>query len=163
MTIRSVLACLFVILAAPPLMRAADQPAPTAEPGRAAQAGPDDDKMTELELRMDKIGKAYRRRLKKQVSDPSFNASSLNLVSVMQDAIREAAELTPAKADDLPDDQKAKFMEDFKAGIKGMQDEYDRLADALTAGKNDEAVKIVAEIDALEKKDHKQFKKPKND
>ena len=44
-----------------------------------------------------------------------------------------------------------------------MQDEFTKLADAVTAGKNDDAVKIVAEIDALEKKDHKEFRKPKND
>jgi soluble cytochrome b562 len=162
MKFRPVLACLFAIQALAPLIRAADDPAPASTAPAAAPADPDDDKKTELELRMDKIGKAYR-RLKKQVADPSQNASSLNLLSVMQDAIREAADLTPAKADDLPDDQKAKFIEDYKAGIKGMQEEYDKLADALTAGKNDEAAKIIAEIDALEKKDHKEFKKPKKD
>jgi hypothetical protein len=44
-----------------------------------------------------------------------------------------------------------------------MQDEFSMLADALSAGRNEDAVKIVAEIGELEKKDHKEFKKPKKD
>ncbi len=43
-----------------------------------------------------------------------------------------------------------------------MQDQFDKLSDALSAGKNDDAVKIVADMDALEKKEHKQFRKPKD-
>ena len=41
-----------------------------------------------------------------------------------------------------------------------MQDEFAKLRDALTAGKNDDATKIVAEILDLEKKDHKEFRRP---
>jgi nucleoside-triphosphatase THEP1 len=81
----------------------------------------------------------------------------------MQDAAKEAIDLTPAKAADIPEDQRAKFMDDFKAGIRGMQDEFTRLADALRAGKNEDAAKIVDEIGDLEKKDHKEFRKPKKD
>jgi hypothetical protein len=130
-------------------------PTPTAAPA-------DDEKKTDLEVRMDHMGRAYR-KLKKQVADPAQNASSLKLLATMQEAAKEALEFTPEKAADLPADQQAKFEDDFKAGIKGMQDEFAKLSDALTAGKNDDAVKIVAEIDALEKKDHKEFRKPKKD
>ena len=111
---------------------------------------------------MDRVGKAFR-KLKKQVADPAQNASSLQLLSTMQDAMKEAVNLTPAKAADLPVDQRPKFIEDFKVGIKGMQDEFSKLADALSAGRNADAVKIVDEIGDLEKKDHKEFKKPKKD
>ena len=48
----------------------------------------------------------------------------------------------------------------LQAGIKGMQDEFTKLGDALTAGKNDDAAKIVADILALEKKDHGDFRRP---
>jgi hypothetical protein len=128
----------------------------------APAASSDDEKKTDPEVRMDHIGRAYR-KLKKQIADPAQNDSSLKLIATMQQAAKEALEFTPAKAADLPADQQAKFEEDFKAGIQGMQDEFTKLADAVSAGKNDDAVKIVAEIDALEKKDHKEFRKPKND
>ncbi len=135
--------------------------APAVTPAPAA-ASDDDEKKTDLEVRMEHMGRAYR-KLKKQVADPAQNGASLKLLATMQQSAKEALEFTPAKAADLPADQQAKFEEDFKAGIQGMQDEFTKLADALTAGKNDDAVKIVAEIDALEKKDHKEFRKPKKD
>jgi soluble cytochrome b562 len=134
-------------------------PAGTTSP---AAAPADTEKKTDLEVRMDNMGRAYR-KLKKQVADPTQNASSLALLATMQKAATEALDFTPAKAADLPQDQQAKFVDDFKAGLQGMQDEFTKLSDALTAGKNDDAVKIVAEIDALEKKDHKEFRKPKKD
>jgi soluble cytochrome b562 len=140
-----------------------DAPAPSSQPAAAAPsapaAAPADEKKTDLDLRMDRVSKAFR-KLRKQISDPTQNASSLALLSTMQGALAEAIDLTPEKAADVPADQKAKFIDDYKAGIKGMQDEFTKLGDALTAGKNDDAAKIVADIFALEKKDHKDFRRP---
>lgn len=110
-------------------------------------------------MRMDKVGKAFR-KLRKQVADPAQNAASLELVGKIQAALKEAEDLTPAKADDVPADQRAKFVSDFQAGIKAMEDEFTKLNGALTAGKNTDATAIVAEIFDLEKKDHKEFKRP---
>ena len=172
MKIRPALTWLAVLpILSPALTFAQDSASPPAAPTPAAATpavvpaqppAPDDEKKTDLEMRMDRMGRAFR-KLKKQVADPAQNASSLLLVGKMQDALKESLEFTPEKAADLPDDQKAQFVEDFKAGIKGMQDTVAKLSDALTAGKNDEAVKIVADMDALEKKDHKEFRKPKKD
>jgi soluble cytochrome b562 len=140
----------------------ATPPPPTTAPAAAAAAAAPAEKKTELELRMDRVGKAFR-KLRKQVADPTQNASSLELLTTMEDAIKEALDFTPAKAEDLPEDQRAKFEEDFKAGIKGMQDEFAKLRDALTAGNNADAAKIVADIVDLEKKDHKEFRRPEKD
>jgi hypothetical protein len=163
MKIRPSLAWLLALPILAPAMSYGQVPPPTpAGSSTPAVAPADDDKKTDLEVRMDHMARAYR-KLKKQVADPAQNAASLQLVATMQNAAKEALEFTPAKAADLPADQQAKFEEDFKAGIQGMQDEFTKLSDALTAGKNDDAVKIVADIDALEKKDHKEFRKPKKD
>jgi protein-disulfide isomerase len=167
MKIRSSLAWLLAVPLLAPFPSFAQTTPPTpagtsAGTSAAPAASSDDEKKTDLEVRMDHMGRAYR-KLKKQIADPAQNDSSLKLIATMQQAAKEALEFTPAKAADLPADQQAKFEEDFKAGIQGMQDEFTKLADAVTAGKNDDAVKIVAEIDALEKKDHKEFRKPKND
>jgi soluble cytochrome b562 len=164
MKIRASLTALAFLL---PVLSRADTPAspPPAAPPAApnvAPAAPDDDKKTDLEMRMDRMNKAFR-KLRKQVADPAQNASSLELVATMQTAATESLDLTPAKAADLPADQQAKFVDDYKAGIKGMLDEFTKLSAALTAGKNDDAAKIVAEIFDLEKKDHKEFRKPKKD
>jgi soluble cytochrome b562 len=165
MKIRTVLAWLAAIQFLPPVMLLADEPPATPAPAAAVPTpavSTDTEKKTDLELRMDRISKAFR-KLRKQVADPTQNASSLTLVSQMQAAVTEAADLTPEKADDVPPDQRAKFMDDYKAGIKGMQDEFAKLADALTAGRNDDAVKLVSDIAALEKQDHKDFRRPPKD
>jgi hypothetical protein len=167
MKIRPSLAWLLALPVLAPSLSFAQTTPPTPAGSSAgtsvAPAAPaDDEKKTDLEVRMDHMGHAYR-KLKKQIADPTQNGSSLKLIATMQQAAKEAVEFTPAKAADLPSDQRAKFEEDFKAGVQGMQDEFTKLADAVTAGKNGDAVKIVAEIDALEKKDHKEFRKPKKD
>ena len=153
-------------LALMPLWASADDapassppPSAVAAPAAAAAAAPADEKKTDLDLRMDRMAKAFR-KLRKQVSDPTQNASSLALLATMQAALAEAVDLTPEKAADVPADQKDKFIADYKAAIKGMQDEFTKLGDDLTAGKNDDAAKLVAEILALEKKDHGDYRRP---
>lgn len=147
-----------------PLARAVDAPmTPTPQaPAEAVPAPKVEEKKTDLEVRMDRIGKAYR-KLRKQVADPAQNASSLELIATIQAAAKEAVEFTPAKAQDLPEDQRAKFEEDFKAGINQLQDLFSKLKDAIAAGKNDDAVKIVGQITDLEKKEHKEFRRPEKD
>lgn len=162
MKTRFALVLFLALPASMPLLMADDQAIVPPPPTAAPAAVPDQEKKTELEVRMGRVGKAFR-KLRKQVADPTQNASSLELLSTMQAAMKEAEALTPAKAQDLPEDQRAKFVEDFKSGIMAMEDEFAKLSDALTAGKNDDAVKIVAEIQDLEKKDHKEFKRPDKD
>jgi soluble cytochrome b562 len=168
---RSALACLAASLILSPILAVADDapaastpaapasPAVPAASAAPAAAAPDTEKKTDLDLRMDKVSKAFR-KLRKQVADPTQNASSLALLGTMEDALKEAVDLTPEKADDVPADQRAKFIEDYKSGIQGMLDELAKVGDALTAGKNDDAAKMIADIIALEKKDHTSFRRP---
>jgi soluble cytochrome b562 len=161
MKLRSPLTWLLAVPMLMPVLCVAQTGAPTPQPAVTAPAAADE-KKTELELRMDRMGKAFR-KLRKQVADPAQNASSLQLVATMQDAAKEAMDLTPAKAEDIPDGQKAKFMADFKAGIQDLRDQLAKLSDALAAGKNDDATKIVGDMFSLEKKDHKEFRRPEKD
>jgi len=152
------------ILALPllfPLISKADAPA---APATAAPVAPKqgEEKKTELEMRMDRIGKAMR-KLRKQVADPAQNGSSLQLIAAMQDGAKEALQFTPAKAEDLPADQRPKFDEDFRAGINQLIDKLSALKDAVAAGKNDDAAKMVAGILDFEKKEHKEFRRPEKD
>jgi acyl-CoA reductase-like NAD-dependent aldehyde dehydrogenase len=168
MKFRSALALLLACPVISTVLSATDTAATPASPPPAGStpaaqaAGPENEKKTDLEVRMDRMGKAFR-KLKKQVADPAQNESSLELLATMEDAANEAIGFTPEKAEDIPVDQRAKFVEDFKAGVRAMQDEFAKLRAALTAGKNDDAVRIVAEMVDLEKKDHKEFRRPEKD
>jgi len=157
MKIRTVLSLLAAAFIVSPLLRAQDAMTP---PPAAPAASGDSEEKTDLDKKMDVVSKNLR-KLKKQASDSTKNDSSLELLATMQGALKDALDMTPAKAADLPDDQKTKFMTDYKAGLNGMMDEFTKLGTALKAGNNDDAVKIVAEIEDLEKKDHKSFRKAK--
>lgn len=168
MKLRRFSSLLLAFPALSPLLAAQDMsstpPPPTTAPAApAAQpSAPAEEKKTDLDLRMDKISKAFR-KLRNQVADPTQNASSLQLIGTMQAAAKEALTLTPEKAQDIPADQQAKFMADYQAGIKQLQDLLSKLQDDLTAGKNDDAVKIISDLRALEKKDHQEFRRPEKD
>jgi soluble cytochrome b562 len=150
--------CLATTLALGPVLRAQDAMAPA--PAAMPAAAPDKEVKTELDTKMGRMSRALR-ALKKQASDATMNESSLKLVASIVAGTKASMDLTPAKAADLPEDQKAKFIADYKAGLQGMLDELSLLEGAFKAGDNAGAVKLIADIEALEKKDHKQFRKPK--
>jgi soluble cytochrome b562 len=154
-TLARALALLLALTLVSASVLAADSPPPA--PGTGAPA---EEKKTDLETKMDKIGKAFR-KLRKQVADPAQNASSLDLVATMLAGASDAATLTPAKAADLPEDQRAAFLEHYEDGIKDLQDRLTKLQSALQAGNNADAAAQVNDIFDFEKKEHKEFKKPK--
>lgn len=114
---------------------------------------------TELEEKMDLMGGAWR-KVKRQVADASKNAETLMFVAKVRTAAEEAGKLTPAMAADVPTGDRVKFITDYQAGMQKLVGELGKLEAALKAGKNDDAVKLVAEIGALQKAGHKAFKRP---
>lgn len=162
--IRTILIPLAVVLAATPLLRSADAPSTSeAAPGPApAQTSPKKNHpSTELEDRMDEMGNAFK-KLRRQVSDPTKNASSLELVAKLRAGSEKAIKLTPAKAADLPEADRPKFIADFREGIKHLQGSIGKLEDALKANQNEEAAKILKELGAEQKEGHKKFMRPQD-
>jgi len=98
---------------------------------------------------MEKMGGAFR-KLKRQIADPTQNAASLQLVATIRAAAEEASRLTPAKSADVPAADRAKFEADYQAKMKNFTVELGKL----------EAVKLVADLGALQKAGHKEFKRP---
>lgn len=108
---------------------------------------------------MDSMSQAWK-KLKRQAADATKNAESLQLVATLRSAAEEAAKLEPAKAADVPVADRAKFVAEYRVGIKKLIAALTQLETALQAGKNDEADKLVADIGALQKAGHKEFKRP---
>jgi soluble cytochrome b562 len=150
---------LLALTFAGPLVRAQDSGAPA--PAAAPAAAPDSEEKTDLDKKMDIIGKAMR-KLKAMVKDPASNTDSLALVAQIHDAATAALDMTPAKEKDLPDADQAKFHADYQAGMKDFISQVDQLSAALTANDNDTAAKLFAQLGQTERKDHKQFRKPEN-
>lgn len=142
---RFVLIAVLAALTPAPLVLAQEKAAPKNPP-------------TELEERMEKLNAAWR-RLRRQVADPAQNASSLELVAAMRTTAQGAEKMTPAKAADIPEAERARFLADYEAGMRRFFAQLDTLEAALKSGRNEAAQKAVAEIADHQKTSHKAFKK----
>ena len=114
---------------------------------------------TELEDKMDLMGTAFR-KLKRSVNDATQNPASLQLVATMRAAAAEAQKLVPAKAFDVPETERAKFVSDYRMKMKDLLAALEKLEVALRADKNDEAARLVTELGLMQKAGHKTFKRP---
>ena len=137
-------------LAFAPAMRAED-----AKPAQKSEA-PE----TELGGHMEKLNGAYR-KLKRQIADPAKNAESLALVATIKEHATASLKLKPEMTADKPAADQAKFVESYQTEMKKMIELVNKLETSLKAGKNDEAAKMIADLDAQQKSSHKEFKKKK--
>lgn len=124
-----------------------------------AQERPADKKSTELESKMEKMNGAWR-KLRRQIADPAMNASSLELLAKVRAAAAGAEKLTPIKAADVPEADRAKFQADYAAGMKKLDGLFGELEAALKAGNNEEANKLFNNINDFQRESHKAFRRP---
>ena len=113
---------------------------------------------TPLQMKMQKMNSAFR-KLRTQVTDASKNDDSVAQAEIIKENATDALKLTPMKAEDTPEADRAKFMADYQAEMKQLIAAVDKLEVALKAGNNEEAQKIFAEIGGIQKDGHKEFKK----
>jgi len=132
--------------------------------GRAEDAKPKpaagEEKHTELSEKMEKLNGAYR-RLKRQIADPAKNESSLAFIATIKTLTEASLAYKPEFTAEQPAADQAKFVERYQAEMKKMIELVGKLETSVKAGKNDEAVKTIAELDAQQKSSHKEFRKPK--
>jgi soluble cytochrome b562 len=131
-------------------------------PTTLAQAEGAKKEASALEERMDEINASWR-RLRRQVADPAQNAASLELVAAIRKAARGTEDMTPTKLAEIPEAEQAKFLADYRAGMKKFFELLDGLETALQAGNNEGASKSLADIANLQKESHKAFKKADSD
>ena len=156
MKVRFFLLPFFCGLALGPVLVAQDAPK---DAPKAASAAEDKEPDTELGKKMAKMNSAWR-KVRRQVPDATKNADTLKQLAIVQAAATESLKEEPAKKADLPAAEQAKFVADYQAKMKEFISALDSLAAALTAGKNDEAVKLLESIGKTQKADHKEFRRP---
>lgn len=149
MKIRVLLFSLLCPVVALPVVRAADE--------HAAPAAKHEEH-TELGEHMEKISGAYR-RLNRQIADATKNEDSLKLVATMHEHAAAAAKLIPAKAADIPAEQREKFVAGYAKTMEGFIADLGKLEAALKAGKNDEAAALVKTLKTDQNEGHKEYQK----
>jgi soluble cytochrome b562 len=126
--------------------------------GHSARA---EEKTTPLGDKMKIIAKSVK-QLKGQVTDPTKQQSSIQLVEAAKQAATDAKALVPAKAATVPEADRPKFIADFQAQIDVLIKAFTDLDTALQAGKYDDAQKDFNGLAKIKGDGHKAFIKPEN-
>ncbi len=114
---------------------------------------------TELGEAMDKMNAAWR-KLRRQASDATQNAVSLELLATIQAAAKKSLDYTPDLAKDIPADKRAKFIEGYQTKMKEMIASLEKLGALFKAGDNVGAAELITKISARQKEGHKEYKRP---
>jgi soluble cytochrome b562 len=130
-----------------------------ADEAPAAPAAPAKEKKPETELskQMDKMNGAFR-KLRRQAADATKNADSIEQVAILREYAAASAKLEPAKAATLPEADRAKWVADYREKIAELSATIEKLDAAFKAGNNEEAAKIVADLNTQQRAGHKEYR-----
>ena len=138
------------------LMMRAEGEAPAHKEGdKAVSKEPE----TELGKVMEDLSRSWR-KLRKQAADAASNASSIELVAAIGAATEKAATLQPDKTKDLPEADRAKYVEGYKTKMKEFTTKLASLTAAFKANDNTAAQAIIKEIGTMQREGHKEYKRP---
>lgn len=113
---------------------------------------------TPLEDQMSAMNKAFK-TLKKQAEDASKKDASLELIATMKKSAAASKDLAPAKAKDVPEKDRAKFVEDYKAAMDQLIAGIDKLEKAVKAGDGAAAKAAIDDLNKQKGDGHKKFQK----
>jgi soluble cytochrome b562 len=113
---------------------------------------------TELGAKMEKMSGAFR-ALRRQITDSSKNADSLEKLATLRQNAEASLKLEPAKKSEVPAAEQKKFVADYQKGMKDFIALVGKVEAALKANNNEEAGKLLTAMGDAQKQGHKQFKK----
>ena len=111
---------------------------------------------TPLAKEMENIARNVR-QLGPQVKDSSKRDTALAEIHSIQKSAQTAKGLIPAKAKELPSDQQAAFISDYKTKMDQLIAEFTKLEDAVKLGKTTEAQKILMDLRSIKREGHEKF------
>jgi cytochrome b562 len=135
--------------------QAQEQRRPTSGPARPTEGRP-----ASLERNMEAMERAFK-KLQAQISDPAQNTSSLELITQMQQQTLASKSQTPKLVSQLPEDQRAKQLVEYRMMMVSLLQQELELENHLLNHENDKAAESLKAIDQLQKDGHKDFRKDK--
>lgn len=125
-----------------------------------AQAQQDEEK-TPLAKKMSAMNTAFK-AVGRQLEDASQNASTLEQLTAMETNAKAALAMIPAKKQQVPAGDQAKFQAGYESGMKDLLATIAKLKASIKAGKNAEAAAIYDEMKSQQRDGHKEYriKKP---
>ena len=117
---------------------------------------PSEKEKTPLAKEMAEMGKSLR-TLKRQVANPSQNPSSIKIVNAMEKNAAAAKTLAPAKAKEIPETEREKWIADYRAKISDLESALTKIENSLRENHNDEAKILVEKLGTLRREGHEKF------
>ncbi|MEI8341125.1 MAG: cytochrome b562, partial [Verrucomicrobiota bacterium] len=110
----------------------------------------------DLEKEMKNIGRNTK-ALSKTIGDPAKKTEALAEIGQMIKSAETAKTLTPKKAAEIPDAQRAQFISDYQKQIEGLIEQFKKIEADLTADKSDDAKAEFAKIGMIKRDGHEKF------
>ncbi len=111
-----------------------------------------------LKDNMKAMNRAYR-KLRKQISDPGQNVSSIQLLHTMQQELIKGFGIVPEKTADIPIKQQGKFVLSYKRKMVELLTALLNAEAALLDGDNAAAQQQVGKLNQIKKEGHREFQK----
>jgi len=97
------------------------------------------------------------RTLNRQIDDPAKKDNSLQLVEKMKNAVKKSETYEPESAEQLPAEEKAAFLADYKKQLEGVSATLDKLSEAISSGDTTTAHKLLNDINQEKRAGHGKF------
>lgn len=115
---------------------------------------------TPLEEKMKTMRKAFR-ELSKSLENPveSDQKKYLELVTTLREATLQCIDLKPQKANDIPTEDLARFIEGYRKALEASVGLMDQLKKAIETSNWTEAQKLVISLKDSQKEGHEKYRK----
>ena len=117
---------------------------------------------SELNDRMSDAEDLYK-KLRRTIRKADSNAQSLELIGQIQDLLKKCKEMTPPKAELVPQADREQFIANYRKDLGAVIDQFDTLKKAITDGDNAKAQEIYKDITAAEDAGHEKYVPEKKD
>ena len=135
------LVLLLISLTAPILRAAEDEPVPP------------------IVAHMRQINKNLR-TLRGQYDQAALEAENVQLVETIRAHVKAAQQLEPLKTPQIPVDQRAAFLKDFRSTLGKVLDTLDQLEAALKQNDSASAKELILKLNDIKRAGHEKFKSP---
>ena len=122
--------------------------------GSQATVRAEDD--TPLAKNMSGMNKALR-TLKRQIADAAKKDENVGLIGKIKASLAEAVKLEPKKTKEVPEAEKAAYLEKYKKQLAELGKTFDDIETALKADKPNDAKALFDKLSEQKEKGHKDF------
>jgi soluble cytochrome b562 len=98
------------------------------------------------------------RTLSNQVGDPSKQQENVALLDTLKKAATDSKGLSPRKTATIPENDREKFLSDFRTDLDELNDALNQVEEAVKAGQYDKAKALIGNVNTIKKEGHGKFK-----